>query len=245
MSVNLIFGIHPTEAMIRENPENILSAWVNNSHDKRLDNIISSLERFGVKIQYVPKKSLDNISEHENHQGVILKIKESKVKTEEDLYELVKTTENCLLLILDDITDPHNMGACFRNADATGVSAIVAPRDKSVGITGTVRKVACGAVESVPFFQVTNLARTLKSLKDLNVFIVGTAGEAEKLVYDVDLKGSVGLVMGSEDKGMRRLTRENCDALVKLPMIGKISSLNVSVASGIFLYESLRQRLGK
>jgi 23S rRNA (guanosine2251-2'-O)-methyltransferase len=146
---------------------------------------------------------------------------------------------------LDNVTDPQNLGACFRNADAAGVTAIVVPKDKSVGITGTVRKVASGAVEHVPFYQVTNLARTLKTLQEKGIWVVGTAGEADKLVYDSDLTGNVALVMGSEGTGMRRLTRENCDELVKLPMNGSVSSLNVSVASGIFLYEVVRQRLSK
>lgn len=245
MDQNLIYGFHAVKSVIDLHPTNVLSAWVDQGNDGKNEEIINALEQIGIKIQYTSKKTLDHLTENANHQGVLVKIKELPTLGENDLYELVEKTPNCFLLILDNITDPQNLGACFRSADATGVTAIVVPKDKSVGLTGTVRKVASGAVESVPFIQVTNLARTLKKLQELNVWIVGTAGEADKLVYDVDFTGNVALVMGSEGTGMRRLTRENCNELVKLPMLGTVSSLNVSVASGIFLYEVVRQRLKK
>ncbi|MCW8882915.1 MAG: 23S rRNA (guanosine(2251)-2'-O)-methyltransferase RlmB, partial [Sedimenticola sp.] len=147
------------------------------------------------------------------------------------------------LLILDGVQDPHNLGACLRSADATGVHAVIAPKDRSVGLTPTACKVASGAAESIPFYQVTNLARTLKWLQsELGVWLVGTAGEAESSLYAADLKGPLGIVMGGEEKGMRRLTRESCDLLVNLPMVGVVESLNVSVAAGICLFEAVRQR---
>ncbi len=245
MDSSLIFGIHPVSAAIKKDPENILSAWVFQGSENKARDLAESLVNYGVKVQIVPRKTLDNMTDGANHQGILIKVKEAKVSGENELFELIEKTNKPLILILDDVTDPHNLGACFRNADGAGATAIVAPKDKSAGISGTVRKVACGAAETVPFFQVTNLARTLKKLQELNVWIIGTAGEAEKLVYDVDLTGGVALVMGAEEKGMRRLTRENCDELVKLPMNGQVTSLNVSVASGIFLYEALRQRLDK
>ncbi|MCP4283408.1 MAG: 23S rRNA (guanosine(2251)-2'-O)-methyltransferase RlmB, partial [Gammaproteobacteria bacterium] len=157
---------------------------------------------------------------------------------------LINLDEPPFLLILDGVQDPHNLGACLRSADGAGVHAVIAPKDRSVGLTPVVRKVASGAAESTPFFQVTNLARTLKQLKrDYNLWLVGTAGESEQNMYTADLTGPLALVMGGEEKGMRRLTRDSCDYLVRLPMHGAVESLNVSVATGVCLYEALRQRM--
>ena len=161
---------------------------------------------------------------------------------EDILSEAERNDESPFLLILDGVTDPHNLGACLRNADAAGVQAIVVPKDKAARITATVRKVAVGAAETVPLVQVTNLARTMKQLQQMGVWIIGTAGETDTCLYDVKLDGPMALVMGAEGKGMRRLTREHCDQLVKLPMAGSVSSLNVSVATGICLFEIVRQR---
>lgn len=242
---SIIFGIHPVSAVMQKEPEKILSAWALRDGERRVSDVVEQLGNYGVKVQMAPRKTLDSLAFGGNHQGIVIKIKEDSVPGEDELCELVSKTENPLLVVLDEVTDPHNLGACFRCADAAGVTAIVAPKDRATGLTGTVRKVACGAAETVPFFQVTNLARTLDKLRELNVWIIGTAGEAEKLVYDVELRGSIALVMGAEDKGMRRLTREKCDELVKLPMMGSVSSLNVSVAGGIVMYEAVRQRIGK
>ena len=161
---------------------------------------------------------------------------------EADLAAIVEQQAKPFILILDGVTDPHNLGAILRSADAAGVHAVVAPKDRSVKLTSVVRKVACGAAESVPFITVTNLARTLRELQDAGVWIVGTAGETETLVYDADLKGPLAIVLGAEGEGLRRLTRETCDSLVKIPMFGTVSSLNVSVAAGICLFEAVRQR---
>jgi 23S rRNA (guanosine2251-2'-O)-methyltransferase len=186
------------------------------------------------------------------HQGVVAEafnipvsgdMNQSNLWQEQDLLRVVDNKEGpLLLLVLDGVTDPHNLGACLRSADAAGVDAVVVPKDKSADLTPTVRKVACGAAEVVPFVRVTNISRTLQALQERGVWLYGTAGESEKSIYDSDLSGSIALVMGAEGSGLRRLTREQCDFLVNLPMAGSVSSLNVSVATGICLFEIVRQR---
>src|SRR5690606_2772877 len=177
------------------------------------------------------------------HQGVVAEVSPSQVWGENMLDELLERTEGpALLLVLDGVTDPHNLGACLRTADAAGAQAVIVPKDKSATLNATVRKVACGAAEVIPLVAVTNLARTLEKLQKKGLWIVGTAGEADKELYDLDLSGPTVLVMGAEGKGMRRLTRERCDFLARLPMAGSVSSLNVSVATGVCLFEALRQR---
>ena len=178
-----------------------------------------------------------------NHQGVIARGNVPQVKSEAFLDDLLESLEQPpFLLILDGVQDPHNLGACLRTADAAGIHAIIVPKDRSVSLTPTVRKVASGAAQTVPLIQVTNLARTMKLLASHQIWIIGTAGETDATLYQSDLRGSLALVMGTEGKGMRRLTRENCDALVKIPMQGSVESLNVSVATGITLFEAVRQR---
>jgi 23S rRNA (guanosine2251-2'-O)-methyltransferase len=177
------------------------------------------------------------------HQGVVAEVSPSQVWGDAMLDELLDRTEGApLLLVLDGVTDPHNLGACLRTADAAGALAVIIPKDKSATLNATVRKVACGAAEVIPLVAVTNLARTLEKLQQRGLWVVGTAGEAEQEIYDQDLSGPIVLVMGAEGKGMRRLTREHCDFLVRLPMAGSVSSLNVSVATGVCLFEALRQR---
>ena len=191
---------------------------------------------------WVLRSDLDALASG-RHQGVAALCEGAGVQDENYLFALLQELdEPPFLLVLDGVTDPHNLGACMRSADAAGVQTVIVPKDNAVGVTPTVQKVACGAAETVPLVVVTNLSRTLKQLQDQGLWIVGTAGEAEQLVYDVDLKGPMALVMGAEEKGLRRLTRENCDLLVKLPMAGVVSSLNVSVATGICLFEAVRQR---
>ncbi len=168
--------------------------------------------------------------------------KAPKIGNEEDLYQIVRDQKVPLLLILDGITDPHNLGACLRTAEAAGVHAVVVPKDRAATLTDTVRHIACGAAESVPFMQVTNLARTMEKLQSLGVWLVGLAEEGGQLLYEIDLKGPIGLVMGAEGPGMRRLTGEKCDFLARIPMAGKVECLNVSVATGVCLFECVRQR---
>ena len=238
-----LYGLHAMQAVIENEPERLIEIWVlKGRDDARLINIVNQARRFGVSVQFCNRKVLDDKVKGEQHQGIVARAKPAKVLDESDLDRLLESTPAPLLLVLDGVTDPHNIGACLRTADAAGAHALIVPKDKSGGLTGTARKVACGAAEVVPFIQVTNLSRTLKQLQDKGVWIIGTAGEAEQLIYDCKLSGPMALVMGAEGKGMRRLTRETCDELVKLPMAGSVSSLNVSVATGICLYEIVRQR---
>lgn len=238
-----LYGLHALQAVIDNEPERLIEVLVlKGRDDERLINIVNQARRFGVSVQFCHRKVLDDKVNGEQHQGIVVRAKPAKTLDESDLDRLLETTASPLLLVLDGVTDPHNIGACLRTADAAGAHALIVPKDKSGGLTGTARKVACGAAEVVPFIQVTNLARTLKQLQEKGVWVVGTAGEAEQLIYDCKLAGPMALVMGAEGKGMRRLTRETCDELVKLPMAGSVSSLNVSVATGICLYEIVRQR---
>jgi len=243
-----VFGIHSINALIERSPERFIELWLlKGREDERLKPIINLARKYGIATQLANRKVLDEKSEGEQHQGVVARVKAAKALTEADLDDILQTAEQKnktpFLLILDGVTDPHNLGACLRNADAAGVQAVIVPKDNAAKITPTVRKVAVGAAETVPLVQVTNLARTMKQLQQMGVWIVGTAGETDTCLYDIKLQGPMALVMGAEGKGMRRLTRETCDQLVKLPMAGSVSSLNVSVATGICLFEIVRQRL--
>ncbi len=241
--VHWVFGIHAVDALLQRQPNRIEELWLQQGrNDQRMQDIQQHAKQLGIRCRTVAREELDEHAEG-NHQGVMAKTKPAQTLRDRDLKELLDATEHQpLLLILDGVTDPHNLGACLRTADAAGVDAVIAPKDNSAPLNGTVRKVACGAAEVIPYIQVTNLARTMKDIQERGIWITGTAGEAEQSVYDADLKGAVALVMGAEGKGMRRLTRENCDFLVKLPMAGSVSSLNVSVATGVCLFEVVRQR---
>ncbi|WP_088332584.1 23S rRNA (guanosine(2251)-2'-O)-methyltransferase RlmB [Lacimicrobium sp. SS2-24] len=239
-----LYGLHALEALVEREPERLIELFVlKGRDDQRLTDIVNQARRFGVSVQFCQRRTLDDKVEGAQHQGVVAKAKPARVLDESDLDAIINATAQPFLLILDGVTDPHNLGACIRSADAAGVHAVIVPKDKSAGLTPTVSKVACGAAEVMPFIQVTNLARTLKELQQAGVWVVGTAGEAEQSLYEAKLTGPMALVMGAEGKGMRRLTREHCDELIKLPMAGSVSSLNVSVATGICLYEVVRQRL--
>lgn len=238
-----IYGIHALESVIEREPERLIELFVLKGKDeKSVHNIVNQARRFGASIQFCQRKTLDEKADSEQHQGVVARVKPGKTYSENDLASIVEAHKQPFLLVLDGVTDPHNLGACLRTADGAGVHAVVVPKDNSASLTPVVRKVACGAAEVIPLVQVTNLARTLRDLQGMGVWIVGTAGEAEKNIYECKLNGPMALVMGAEDKGMRRLTREHCDELIKLPMAGSVSSLNVSVATGVCLYEIVRQR---
>ena len=243
---DLIYGIHAAQHALQHFPERVLEIWLQAESNKgkggKLVEIQSLAESLGISIQHVPRKSLDKMSNDQRHQGVVLRQRSARPKDESDLLELVKNTSNVLLLILDGVQDPHNLGACLRTADAAGASAVVIPASRGVSMTPVVRKVASGAADSIPLIEVRNLARTLKQIQDEGVWLIGTSDQADQTIYDQDLKGAIGLVMGSEDKGIRRLTSEYCDHLVQIPMAGVVESLNVSVASGVCLYEAVRQR---
>lgn len=243
MSNELIFGFHSVEAILNKEPERFIEIYaLKGREDKRLNPIINLARKFGVSIQFMQRKALDDKAKGEQHQGIIARVKEGRKYNEKDLDQIIAASDTPFLLVLDGVTDPHNLGACLRNADAAGVDAIIVPKDKSAKLNGTARKVACGAAETVPLVQVTNLARTLRDIKEMGVWVVGTAGETNVEVFDAKLTGPMAIVMGAEGSGMRRLTREHCDELVKIPMVGTVSSLNVSVATGICLFEVLRQR---
>ncbi|WP_194441959.1 23S rRNA (guanosine(2251)-2'-O)-methyltransferase RlmB [Pseudoalteromonas simplex] len=243
MSNELIFGFHSVEAILAKEPERFLEIYaLKGREDKRLNPVIDQARKFGISVQFMQRKALDNKADGEQHQGIIANVKAARMYNEKDLDEIIAREETPFLLVLDGITDPHNLGACLRSADAAGVHAIIVPKDKSAKLNGTARKVACGAAETVPLVQVTNLARTLREIKDAGVWVVGTAGETDTELFDANLTGPMAIVMGAEGDGMRRLTREHCDLLVKIPMAGTVSSLNVSVATGICLFEVLRQR---
>ena len=238
-----LYGLHAVDAVLATEPERIIEIFaLKGRNDDRLNDAVNQARRFGISVQFCHRKVLDDKVSGEQHQGIVAKAKPGRVLDENDLDRLIEQHPSPLFLVLDGVTDPHNLGACLRTANAAGASAVIVPKDKSAGLTGTARKVACGAAETTPFIQVTNLSRTLKAMQGQGVWVIGTAGEATQEIYDVTLKGPMALVMGAEGKGMRRLTRETCDELVKLPMAGSVSSLNVSVATGICLYEMVRQR---
>lgn len=241
----IIFGLHAVEAFINKHPDRIIRvSFLQDRQDKKIQALMMLAKNHGIKIELLSRQALDKLTNNANHQGAVALSEKTKAYSEKDLGDLLEQlSEPPFLLILDSIQDPHNLGACLRSADAAGVHAVIAPKDKSVGLTPAVCKVASGAAESVPFIQVTNLARTLRDLKERNIWLYGAAGEASQTLYSADLKGSIAIVLGAEGTGLRRLTREHCDVLLNIPMQGSVSSLNASVAAGIFLFEAVRQRL--
>ncbi|EGQ9180747.1 23S rRNA (guanosine(2251)-2'-O)-methyltransferase RlmB [Vibrio alginolyticus] len=244
MSNEFIYGIHAVKAVLEREPERFIEAYVlKGRQDDRLMPILNDLQVCGVSIQQMTRKTLDDKARGANHQGIIARVKPAKQLNENDIDDILAKHESPLLLVLDGVTDPHNLGACLRNADAAGVAAIIVPKDRSAPMNATVSKVACGAAEVVPLIRVTNLARTMRTLQEKGIWFVGTAGEATHDIYQAKLTGPLAIVMGAEGDGMRRLTRETCDDLIKIPMAGSVSSLNVSVASGICLFEAVRQRI--
>ncbi|KAB1521108.1 23S rRNA (guanosine(2251)-2'-O)-methyltransferase RlmB [Photobacterium damselae] len=245
MSNEMIFGIHAVKAVLVSDPSRFIEVFVlKGRQDERLLPILNELQMLGVTMQQAGRKALDDKVRGANHQGIVARVRPGKQFNENDLDAILAGKENPLLLILDGVTDPHNLGACLRNADAAGAVAIIVPKDRSAQLTATASKVACGAAEVVPLVRVTNLARTMRYLQEeKNIWIVGTAGEATHDIYQTKLTGPLAIVMGAEGEGMRRLTRETCDDLIKIPMAGSVSSLNVSVASGICLFEAVRQRI--
>ncbi len=244
MKSNKLFGLHSIQAAIDYSPSKIIRVWIDAQRlDKRLSTIIEDLAALGIEPGKTDRKKLDRLADGNNHQGIAMEIEMPGEQCESDLKTMVENlTTTALLLVLDNVQDPHNFGACLRTADATGVQGVIITKDNATGITPTVCKVASGAAETVPIYQVTNLARTLRWLKSEGIWIMGAAGEAEQTVYQTDLTVPMALVIGAEGKGLRRLTKENCDLLIKLPMLGQVESLNLSVATGAFLYETVRQR---
>lgn len=238
-----IYGIHAVQASLKANADKITALYVfKGRRDQKIQKITDAAQSHNLKINLVDKKELDALCQG-NHQGVVALVERGKALEEADLYEMVKDAKkDPLILILDGVTDPHNLGACLRSADGAGVMAVAIPKDNSASVNDTVRKVASGAVETIPVIPVTNLARCIKKLQELGLWVTGLAGEADSSLYEEDLTGPRVVVLGAEGSGMRRLTKEHCDFLVKIPMQGSVSSLNVSVATGVVLFEALRQR---
>ncbi len=242
---NYIYGIHAVTAFLEKTPEQVKQLWLQDGRqDKRVMTLQTMAQRLEIDVQTTSTKHLDKMLPSANHQGVIAQIiSQGKTFTEDDLPQLLEQAQpKPFILVLDGVTDPHNLGACLRTADAAGIHFVIAPKDNAASLTPVVRKVACGAAESVPFITVTNLARTLAWLKQQGVWLFGTAGEAEQTIYQAEMTGAVAIVMGAEGSGLRRLTKEHCDYLIKIPMSGTVSSLNVSVATGVCLFEAIRQR---
>jgi 23S rRNA (guanosine2251-2'-O)-methyltransferase len=239
-----LFGIHAINTVLKRDPKRVHRILIlKGRNDERMHSLFETAMSHKIQVEQVSKRELEELVEGGVHQGVVAFCKPIPTRTEKYLEQLLDNLdEPAFLLVLDGVTDPHNLGACLRTADAAGVHAVIAPKDKSAPLNATASKVACGAAEVVPYVLVTNLARTLKSLQQRGVWTTGTAGETDLDVYKANLTGPMALIMGAEGQGMRRLTREHCDQLVKIPMAGEVSSLNVSVATGICLFEAVRQR---
>jgi 23S rRNA (guanosine2251-2'-O)-methyltransferase len=242
--LSAVSGIHSVRAALKFGSAGVAELWLERSRrDRRLAEVSALARQVGVTICPVERAALDTAAEGANHQGVLAWVRVPAARTEQELTALLdRLTVPPFLLLLDEVQDPHNLGACLRTAEAVGVHAVIAPKDNAVGLTPVVCKVASGAAETLPYFQVTNLGRVLDDLKQRGIWLTGMAGEADAELYAVDLTGAVGLVLGNEGSGLRRLTRERCDRLARLPLCGQVESLNVSVAAGVCLYEALRQR---
>ncbi|MFU9137029.1 MULTISPECIES: 23S rRNA (guanosine(2251)-2'-O)-methyltransferase RlmB [unclassified Erwinia] len=242
----IVFGIHAVQALLDSDPQRFQEVFIlKGRDDRRLQPLIQGLEAQGIVIQVANRQWLDSQVEGGVHQGIVARVKPGRQYQENDIPALLEKLDSPFLLILDGVTDPHNLGACLRSADAAGVHAVIVPRDRSAQLNATAKKVASGAAEHVPLIRVTNLARTMRMLQEANVWIVGTAGEADHDLFQSKMTGPMALVMGAEGEGMRRLTREHCDELIRIPMSGSVSSLNVSVATGVCLFEAVRQRRSK
>ncbi|EGF30394.1 23S rRNA (guanosine-2'-O-) -methyltransferase rlmB [Oxalobacteraceae bacterium IMCC9480] len=241
----MIFGFHAVTARLRHEASTVEEIYVDTArHDQRMKDMLKAAAAVKVRVIQADDQRLSNMVGTRRHQGVVAKAGE--VSLARNLDELLDAIDGPpLLLVLDGITDPHNLGACLRVADGAGAHAVIAPKDRAVGLNATAAKVASGAAESVPYITVTNLARTLRDLKDRGIWLIGTTEDAEQTLYQGDFTGPTALIMGSEGEGMRRLTTETCDFLVHIPMFGAVESLNVSVASGVCLFEARRQRLVK
>ena len=240
----VVFGFHAVLARLRADPASVMEIFLDQTrNDARGKDLAAAAERSGVRLMRVPTKRLDGFYGGGRHQGVVARIAVKSLG--ETLDEVLAQVEHPLLLVLDGVTDPHNLGACLRVANAAGAHAVLAPKDRAAGITPAVSKVASGAAEATPYLMVTNLARTLRELKEREVWIVGADERAPQTLYQAELPQAIAWVLGAEGEGMRRLTRENCDLLVRIPLAGDVESLNVSVSAGVCLFESVRRRLNK
>ena len=242
MKQQVVFGFHAVTSRLRVRADSVKELFVDAKRiDKRMQDLIANAKERGVRVMQVDGVRIDGMTGHARHQGVVAVVEPTKLpQFVEDVLETIEGAP--FLLLLDGVTDPHNLGACLRVADAAGVHAVIAPKDRSVGLTATVMKVASGAAENIPYITVTNLARTLRELKERDIWIVGADEGGESSLFEAKLAGPLAWVLGAEGEGLRRLTRENRDQIVNIPMFGSVESLNVSVASGVCLFESRRQR---
>lgn len=245
MKLSKIFGLHAVQSALQYSPGKITKVWIDGQRqDQRLTRALGELEALGLVPEKTDRKKLDRFSEGQQHQGIVIEIELPGELSEQDLQTAVRNlSAPALFLVLDHVQDPHNLGACLRTADAVGAHGVIVTKDNAAGITPTVCKVASGAAETVPLYQVTNLARTLRWLKEQGVWVFGAAGDTAHSAYQTDFTVSTALVIGAEGKGLRRLTAEQCDSLIALPMLGSVESLNLSVAAGVLLYEVVRQRM--
>ncbi|MDR2220575.1 MAG: 23S rRNA (guanosine(2251)-2'-O)-methyltransferase RlmB [Methylobacillus sp.] len=242
----IVFGFHAVTGRLRQNPASVQEICIDKTRkDARMQDLLQLAEQKNVRVMQMEKERLDGLAANGRHQGVLARVADVPLPYQ-DIHDILESglTEPPFFLVLDGVEDPHNLGACLRVADAMGAHAVIAPKDRAAGLNATVRKVASGAAETVPFIAVTNLARTLRELKDAGVWLVGAVAEAEHDLFNAKLAGAVALVLGAEGTGLRRLTAETCDQLIRIPMFGTVESLNVSVAAGICLYEARRQRTG-
>jgi 23S rRNA (guanosine2251-2'-O)-methyltransferase len=242
---SIVFGLHAVRALLQQRPERAALLLLQKGRDDaRATELQHLAQQAGVRMEWRDSRELDRLAGSERHQGACLQIRPMGALGEGALDELLdRASSPPLLLVLDGVQDPHNLGACLRTADAAGASAVIVPRDRAAGLTPTVRKVASGAAETMPLIQVVNLARTLRWLKEREVWLVGADDQATQSLFATSLTGPLALVLGAEGAGLRRLTRENCDLLVSIPMAGAVESLNVSVAAGVLLFEAARQRM--
>lgn len=240
----LIYGIHAVSALLQARPEAVERlALAHNRQDKKVQQLVTLADDANVRVDKTSRKELDDLTQSHNHQGVVACCAANFSYSEGDIVELINAAAGpALILVLDGVQDPHNLGACLRSANAHGVTMVIAPKNRAVGLTPAVRKVACGAAELTPFIQVTNLARTMSQLQQAGIWTVGLDMQASESLIDIDFTGNIAIVMGSEGSGMRKLTKEHCDYLAFIPMVGEMESLNVSVSAGICLYEAMRQR---
>jgi 23S rRNA (guanosine2251-2'-O)-methyltransferase len=242
MAETFVYGFHAVVGRIRQNPSGVLEIYLDRDrHDPRARDLLHLAQTQGVRVILAERHRLDGMAGHGRHQGVVARV-EGAPQYRDIAEVLDAVSEPPLLLVLDGVQDPHNLGACLRVADAMGAHAVIAPKDRAAGLTPVARKVACGAAETVPFIAVTNLARTLRELQEREIWVVGADGEAKDILPAARLDGAMAWVLGAEGEGLRRLTRETCDQLLRIPMFGTVESLNVSVAAGICLYEARRQR---
>jgi len=244
MDENYICGLHAVLAALKNNPQTVEEIWVSDAReDKRVSSVVQAAHDARVKVHKSPRPALDRMVDGMRHQGVVARLREAPVRKEQDLETfLSRLPDMPLLLVLDGVQDPHNLGACLRSADAAGVHAVIVPREHSAPLSAVARRAASGAVESIPVFQVVNLARTLRALKEAGIWLAGASQDADTDIFHSDLRRPLALVLGGEGKGLRRLTQEECDMLVRIPMAGSVESLNVSVAAGVCLFEAVRQR---